>query len=325
LHIEIVTPAPPRSHNGNRITAERWAVLLGELGHSVAITSSWSGLPSDLLVALHARRSAEAVRAFTGAHPDRPVVVALTGTDLYQDLAGSLDAQQTVASATALVVLQEMALDVLPPPLHARTHCIHQSVTVPARRRPRGQDFEVAFLAHMRAVKDPFLVVDALRLLPASSRVRVTHVGAPLDPGTEERAAQEAAQNPRYRWLGDVPRTQALQLLADSDLLVMTSRLEGGANVASEAIAAGVPVVCTRIDGSVGLLGPDYPGYFEVGNAPELARLFEQAASDGDFLAELTRGITARQRLVEPHRERQAWADLLAAVVGPCADDGVLG
>jgi putative glycosyltransferase (TIGR04348 family) len=314
VHVEIVTPAQPHSQHGNRVTAERWSGLLSQLGHSVSLTTSWSGAPADVLVALHARRSAPAVREFGAAHPDRPVVVALTGTDLYADLADSVEAQQTVQAARALVVLQDKALEVLPPSVHDRVHVIHQSVVTPVRRAVQREHFEVVFLAHLRAVKDPFLVVEALRLLPTSSRVRVTHLGAALDPGTADRARDAALRDPRYRWRGDVPRDQALQLLADSDLLVLTSRLEGGANAVSEAIAAGVPVVSTRIDGSLGLLGADYPGYVEVGDAAGLARTLERAAADEAFRGELVRQVRARRELVSPDRERQAWADLLEAI-----------
>ena len=312
MHVEVVTPAKSGSQHGNRVTAERWAALLGELGHTVSLTTSWSGEPVDVLVALHARRSAAAVREFRSAHPGRPVVLALTGTDLYADLARSSEAQDSVQTADALVVLQDRAYDVLEPALHPRVHVIHQSVVPPARSAPPGPHLEVLLLAHLRGVKDPFLVVDALRRLPPTSRVRVTHLGAPLDAGTAERARAAAAADPRYRWLGDVPREAALQRLADSDLLVLTSTLEGGANAVSEAVAAGVPVMSTRIDGSLGLLGEDYGGYVEVGDAAGLARALERVATDEVFRAALTRQVQARQDLFTPERERQAWADLLA-------------
>jgi putative glycosyltransferase (TIGR04348 family) len=316
VHVELVTPARAGSQHGNRVTAERWAALLRELGHTVSLTTAWSEEPVDVLVTLHARRSAAAVRDFRSAHPGRPVVLALTGTDLYADLAHSVEAQQSVQAADALVVLQDRAYDVLDPELHPRVHVIHQSVVTPARSATAGPHLEVLLLAHLRAVKDPFLVVDALRRLPPTARVRVTHLGAPLDEGSAEHATAAAAADPRYRWLGDVPREAALQRLADSDLLVLTSRLEGGANAVSEAVAAGVPVVSTRIDGSLGLLGADYPGYVEVGEAAGLAQMLERVATDGELRAELTRHVQARRHLFTPDRERQAWADLLAGVTG---------
>lgn len=315
LHVEIVTPAPPDSHNGNRVTAVRWARLLGDLGHRVEVTTEWSGTAVDVLVALHARRSAAAARAFAVAHPERPVIVALTGTDLYQDLADCAQTRATMEAATALVVLQPLARDAVPTHLRPRVHVIHQSVTAPDTPPAAATDgsFDVAFLAHLRAVKDPLLLAEATRLLPSDSAVHVTHLGAALDPDLAERATAEAATNPRYRWLGDRPRPEALALLSASRVLVLTSRLEGGANVVSEALATATPVLSTRIDGSVGLLGEHYPGYFDVGDAAGLARLLHRAATDAAYLAELGDHVRARRGLVEPARERRGWADLLAA------------
>ncbi|MEX2621638.1 MAG: selenoneine biosynthesis selenosugar synthase SenB [Egibacteraceae bacterium] len=318
MHVEIVTPAPPSSHNGNRVTALRWARLLRELGHRVTVTTAWSGVAADVLVALHARRSAAAARAFTAAHPRRPVIVALTGTDLYQDLTESPETQTAMEAAAALVVLQPLARTAVPSHLRSRVHVIHQSVTVP-EAPPDGDRpgrFDVVFLAHLRAVKDPLLVAKATRLLPADSAVRVTHLGAALDRDLGERAAAETEANPRYRWLGDRPRAEALTRLARSRLLVLTSRLEGGANVVSEALAATTPVLSTRIDGSVGLLGRDYPGYFPVGDAGALADLLHRAATDDTYLGDLAAHVQARRDLVDPVRERRAWADLLRAVTG---------
>ena len=147
MRVEVVTPARAGSQHGNRVTAERWAALLGELGHTVSLTTSWSGEPVDVLVALHARRSADTVRAYRCAHPRRLVVLALTGTDLYADLAVSLEAQESVQAADALVVLQDKAYDVLDPGLHPRVHVIHQSVVPPARSAPPGPHLEVLLLA----------------------------------------------------------------------------------------------------------------------------------------------------------------------------------
>lgn len=317
LRIEVVTPAPRDSHHGNRVTAERWARLLTELGHRPVITTQWSGHPVDVLVALHARRSAGSAREFAAAHPDRPLIVALTGTDLYRDLAASPEVGHTMELAGALVVLQPRAVEAVPAQLRDRVHVIHQSVPAPTQSTPpqaAPDGFDVVLLAHLRAVKDPFLAAEATRLLPPTSRVRVVHCGAQIDPGTAERARAESSANSRYRWLGDVPRQDAMGHLTAARLLLLTSRLEGGANAVSEALAAGVPVLSTRVDGSVGLLGDDYPGYVEVGDAAGLARLLHRAETDPAFLAELAAHVEARRGLVDPARERRSWAELLARV-----------
>lgn len=319
MRIEIVTPAAAGSSHGNRVTAERWAGILADLGHGPEVTTVWSRQPVDAMVALHARRSSAAALGFARAHPGRPLVVALTGTDLYHDLAVSAEAQQTVERAGALVVLQPKAIESVPAHLRPRVHVIHQSVDLGAPDPAPVTDngfFDVVVLGHLREVKDPFLTAEASRLLPAGSRVRVTHCGAPMDPGSQERARAETAGNPRYRWLGGVSRAEALDRLGASRMLVLTSRLEGGANVVSEALALGVPVLSTRVDGSVGLLGEDYPGFVEVGDAAGLAAALHRAETDPAFLADLTARVAQRRGLVDPARERRAWAGLLAALAG---------
>src|SRR5439155_19877091 len=110
----------------------------------------------------------------------------------------------------------------------------------------------------------------------------------------------------RYRWLGDLPRWKALRLLARSRLLVLTSRLEGGANAISEAIAAAVPVLASHISGSVGILGAGYPGYFPVGDTPALAVLLDRAETDADYYGSLQAWCRRLRPLVRPARERES-------------------
>ncbi len=172
-------------------------------------------------------------------------------------------------------------------------------------------------LAHLRAVKDPLRAAAAARLLPPASRVLILHLGAALDAGLAKRARAEHARSARYRWLGDVPRGRAQRVLAGSRLLVLTSRLEGGANVVSEALAAAVPVLSSRIPGSIGILGPGYPGYFAVGDTPALARLLRRAETDAAFYEGLRQCCRRLRTIVDPARERRAWRSLLRELAGP--------
>jgi putative glycosyltransferase (TIGR04348 family) len=319
MRLILVTPAAPGSRQGNRVTAERWRRLLAADGHDVRVAETWDGEPCDVLVALHARKSAPSVRRYRAARPAAPLVVTLTGTDVYGDLARDAEAQAVVASADLLVALQPLAADELPAAQRRKVRVIWQSATAVDPLPPAAADtFAVCVLAHLRAVKDPLRAARAARLLPAASRLVVFHAGRALEPALADEARGEVASNPRYRWLGELPRERALALLAGSRLLVVSSLLEGGANVVSEAIAAGVPVLASRIAGSVGILGESYPGYFPVGDSASLAALLRRAETDEPWRADLQARCRALQALVDPAREQQSWRELLAELVtGP--------
>jgi putative glycosyltransferase (TIGR04348 family) len=313
LKIRIVTPAPPGSRFGNRVTAHRWARLLRRLGHRVAIAEQYGGEPCDALIALHARRSAAAIRRFHRLNPERLLILALTGTDVYGDIHTSAVARQSLQLASRIVVLQPGALEEVPRRLRPKCRVIIQSSSPPVGAvTNRVRTFDVVVLAHLRPVKDPFLTEMATRDLPASSRIAVLHYGGARDARMAARARRASAANARYEWRGEVPRWQALRALARSRVLVLTSKLEGGANVVTEAIAASVPVISARMGGSTGLLGNDYPGYFPVGDHAALCRLLLRAESDRRFYAGLEARVRKLPHLVRPKREEDAWRALLA-------------
>lgn len=313
LNIALVHPERADAHTGNLTTAARWQGILAGLGHEVRRLPEWDGEEADLLVALHAAKSADSVLRFRDRWPRRPLIVGLTGTDVYRDLPLDRKAQEALAAASRLVALQPLAADELPADHREKLRVIYQSAEpVADAPPPRDDRFEVAVLAHLRPVKDPLLAAAASRLLAPGSRVEVVHAGAALDPELGRSAEAETEANPRYRWLGPVSRDRARRLLSSSRLLLLTSRLEGGANVVSEALAAGVPVLSTRIPGSVGILGPDYPGYFPVGDAAALAELLARTEAGDGLHEELRRRVEALRSRVDPEREIEAWRKLLA-------------
>jgi putative glycosyltransferase (TIGR04348 family) len=316
MKILIATPAPPGSRKGNRITALRWARHLRQLGHHVVVRQKYAGEACDVLVALHAYRGFPTIDRFRRIYPQRPVILALTGTDLYGQIHTEPSARVALAMATRLVVLQPLGISELPVKLRSKARVIYQSTVTPRTHQPRKDVFEICVLGHLRPVKDPFRTALATRLLPGASRMRVLHLGAPLSTAMARRIRIESAANPRYRWLGDLPRWKALRVLARSRLLVQTSLLEGGANTISEAIAASVPVISSRIPGSVGLLGADYPGYFRVGDTHDLAALLDRAETDSGFYHALKAWCRRLRPLVRPARERASWQRLLREVMG---------
>lgn len=313
MHALIVTPAPEGSLAGNRRTAERWAEMLARLEHSSEIVQEYKSESCELMIGLHAAKSAESIARFHAARPDAPLLVALTGTDLYGDLRHSPAARRSVELATRLIALHGQAGQDLDEALRPRLRVILQSAEPVLEVPPPATDvFDICVLGHLRAVKDPFRAAEAARLLPADSRVRVLHVGTALDSQMEDRARREQAENPRYRWLGPLPRDEALKVLARSRLLVLSSIMEGGANVVGEAAVQGVPVVASRIAGSVGLLGADYPGYFTTGDTAALADLIRRCEDDPSFYDELQARCRSLAPDFSPDTEREAWRSLLA-------------
>ena len=313
MKIILVTPAPAQIHTGNRTTADRWARRLSELGYEVAVQQDWNGEECDLLIALHARRSFASIQRFHEQRPQAPLVLALTGTDIYRDVEKGAEARRSLDMATKIVVLQELAFEAIPESSRAKARVIYQSAESSATSLPREEGcFQVCVLAHLRAVKDPLRAAYAVRDLPASSRIVVKQAGAVLDPEFQEQVEAEQRMNPRYRWLGPLTHEKAMNLLACSHLLVLTSLLEGGANVVSEAIAVNVPVISSRIPGSLGILGKDYPGYFPAGDTAALRALLKRAESEEKFYRDMQQRIAALRPLVSAAREREAWAALLA-------------
>ncbi len=310
--IEIVTPAPPGSLHGNRVTAKRWQSFLRQLGYRVPITESWSGKDADLLITLHAYRSHASIDAFKLAYHNRPLILILTGTDLYRDMANQPEVHESMALADALVVLQTEALRLIPAKWHHKATVIHQSVSqIPKQQKPKGQ-FSVSVIGHLRPEKDPFCIVRALPHLHSDSQITIQHLGMAMSEEMEKIALQATKQHGRYAWQGMVSRQVTLRTLARSHVMVISSRMEGGAHVVSEAIAAGIPVLASKIAGNCGLLGKDYLGYFPVGNEKALARLLLRAETDQLFYKNLQEQVKQLRKLIKPVQEKAAIQKLCA-------------
>ncbi len=315
MKISLITPAGAGSRSGNRTTADRWARFLRQMGHEVLIEEVWGGGVSDLMIALHTRRSHRSIGHYAATYPGHPLVVVLTGTDLYRDIRFDEDAQDSLRLASRVVVLQEAGLAELEPRHRAKARVIYQSAE-PIRPQPPAKTFfDICVVGNLRAEKDPFRCVLAAQLLPSASRIRITHAGRAHTEEFAEQARAFMSSDPRYRWLGEVPRWRVRRLLSRTHLLVQSSLMEGGANAVAEALAAGVPVAASRIPGNVGMLGQDYPGYYPVGDEKALALLLERSQNDSVFYESLKEWCTARRPLTLPEHERGALGDLIEGSV----------
>lgn len=314
MHIAIITPAASKSLNGNRATATRWADFLRELGHHVTILVEWDGADYDLMIALHAWRSAQSIAAFRKNYPQRPLVLAMTGTDLYRFI--DSHPQPTLASiksADRIVTLHALAKRVIPQASQHKVHVIHQSaLPLPGAVKRSVRNFDICVAGHLRDEKDSLRVAYAVRELPDSSRIRVLHFGKAHNEEWAAYARDEMKINARYHWYGEVPHWRVRQAYRTCHLMVLPSVMEGGANVISEATVAGLPVIASAIDGSVGLLGEDYAGYFPVQDTQALAGLLLRAESEPAFVKQLAQQCRQCAAQFTREAERQGWADLLA-------------
>lgn len=318
MKISLVTPAGKQSRAGNRTTAVRWARILRSLGHRVEIAGPEADADGDLLVAIHAFRSHAAVRSFSDRYPGRPLVVLMAGTDIYGfQMSHPAETYDSMERADLLVCLHDLVNRAVPRRFAPKLRVILQSAPPLSQPRvPAARRFEVCVAGHLRDEKDPLRTALAARLVPPGSRLRVVHLGAAIGRAWKQAAEAEMQTNPRYVWRGEVPGWQVRRQFARSHAMVISSLAEGGANIVSEAVAAGVPVVASRIDGNVGLLGEDYGGYFPAGDECALADVLWRTETDPVFLARLEAQCRRLRPSFHPKRERAAWRALLREVCG---------
>jgi putative glycosyltransferase (TIGR04348 family) len=312
--IVIVTPALADANNGNWQTARRWARFLAA-AYRVRLAADWQAGDEALMIALHARRSAASVAAWREAHPERPLLLALTGTDLYRDIEHDASAQRSLALADRLVALNALGPQRLPEPLRARCTVLLQSCSA---RRPRAKtlrDLRALMVGHLRDEKDPLTYLRAVQRLAGREDLRFDHIGAALDPALGAQAQALAARQPSYRWLGALPHAAVRRQIQTAHVLVHASRMEGGAHVVIEAVRSGTPVLASRIDGNVGLLGKDYLGYFPAGEDAALAALLERCRDDAAMLSGLRAQCDSRVALFAPATEAAGLHDLIAGLL----------
>jgi putative glycosyltransferase (TIGR04348 family) len=325
----IVSPALADANNGNWQTARRWQRLLSAT-HAVRIASDWPGegpeaqalaAKDSVMLALHARRSAGAIRAWARERGPQGLGVVLTGTDLYHDIFRDRDAKRSLELAQRLVVLQEQGPASVPLAWRAKTQVIFQSIPTREPLPKARRWLRVVCVGHLRSVKSPQTLMQAARLLKDHADIRIDHIGEALAPEWAEAAQATAGDAPHYRWLGSLSHGQALRAIRRAHLLVNTSAMEGGAHVVMEAIRCGTPVLASRVPGNVGMLGADYEGFFPHDDGQALAHLLLRCRQEQDDPAGLSARLAAqcalRAPLFEPEAERAALLQLVGTLTTP--------
>ena len=312
MKITIVTPAKKGDRSGNRATANRWATILKKLGHHPRTLTEYDGAPCDAMMAIHAWRSAASIRKFRNINPKTPLLLCLAGTDINTFQASH--PEETYGSmeiADRLICLHDRVARSIPRRFHKKLHIIQQSAP-PICRKPQIQRcFEIVVVGHLRDEKDPMRAAKAVGNLPVTSQIQILHMGKAIDETHRRNALAEMERNPRYNWVGEVPRWKVRQKMARARAMIISSRQEGGANVVSEAIMAGLPVIASKIDGNIGLLGTNYNGYYPTEDTQALTKLLIRTENDLTFLKKLSTQIRALKPQFTEKRELTSWETLL--------------
>ncbi len=314
-----MTPALAAANNGNWQTARRWARLLAP-AYRVTLTDRATPAQieaADAMLALHARRSAASVQAWRARHAARPLVVVLTGTDLYRDIAADADAQRSLALADRLVVLNTHGARALPAPLRAKARVVLQSCSARQPLAKPQAHLRALMVGHLRDEKDPRTWWRAVARLAQRADLRFDHIGGALDAALGDEARALAAAQPTFRWLGALDHAATRRRIQQAHVLVHASRMEGGAHVVIEALRSGTAVLASAIDGNTGLLGDDHPGLFARGDDAALATLLERCRDEPSMLPTLRAAGDLRAPLFAPQAEAAALHALLDELLAP--------
>ena len=320
MQVVIVSPVLAAANNGNWRTAQRWRRFLAPVAR-VRIVTTWPdtlAVGDDAMIALHARRSAGAIQAWRESRGERGLAVVLTGTDLHHDIQANSEAIASLDYAQALVVLHTRGIAALPVAARDKARVILQSASPRPTLTKTARHLNVVVVGHLRAEKSPETIFAAAELLRNEPKIRLKHMGKALDSTLADQAAACMRAFPNYRWLGGMPHEAVRRAIQRAHVLVHPSLMEGGANAVIEAIASGTPVLASAVDGNIGLLGEDYPGYFSWGDAPALAallRCLQREQGEGGLLSRLQEWVQERASLFDPEREKRDVRALLADLV----------
>ena len=328
----IISPALANANNGNWQTAWRWSRMLSPI-FDTTIAQMWNGEPFDVMLALHARRSADSIAAWAAARhatANAPgLAVVLTGTDLYRDIQSDPAAQASLGFARQLVVLQECGPDALPAALRSKARVIFQSTTSRQALQKPQRHLRALMVGHLRDEKSPQTLFEAARLLLHHPDILIDHIGDPLDATLGDQARATAAACPKYRWLGGMAHEATRRRIQQAHVLVHASSMEGGAHVVMEAVCSGTPVLASKIAGNVGMLGQNYPGFFAHGDAQALAGLLVRCRHDqatatskaSDSLYPQLQAVCAKRApLFAPRTEQAALIGMVQELMNPHAN-----
>lgn len=164
----------------------------------------------------------------------------------------------------------------------------------PPRRRDPGEPARLLHLASLNRVKDQeTLLRAAAALRDAGVLFRLDVIGDDTLGGAVQRRAAELGLGETVRFHGFLPHAEMRPWVEQADLLLHTSRHEGGPVVLLEAAVAGVPTAGTAV-GHLAEWAPDAAAAVPVGDWAALAREITRLLADEDARLRMAAAAQAR-------------------------------
>ncbi len=166
--------------------------------------------------------------------------------------------------------------------------------SLPARTSPRPPTgpMRILHVGSIETRKGQDILIAGLRSMQAEARrqVDVSFVGRVLEPAYYEDQLRSSAEFTNIHWRGSLPHAQVLELLADADLLVCSSRDETGPLAVYEAMALGKAVLSTPVGAVPEIISHGTNGMvFPIEEPRQLAAALESLLADRSFLQQLGR------------------------------------
>jgi alpha-maltose-1-phosphate synthase len=174
--------------------------------------------------------------------------------------------------------------------------------------RAANRPLKVLFAGSLIQRKGISYVLEAVEML--GSHVELTLVGARICPNSKVDAACR-----RWRWFATLPHERVMELMQESDVLLLPSLTEAFGLVVTEALACGLPAIVTPNTGAGEIMRDSREGYIvPICRADVIAGRLESLHRDRDLLAEMSHQaqLTAANNSWEHYRVH--WAGLVRSL-----------
>lgn len=141
---------------------------------------------------------------------------------------------------------------------------------IPLQSSAPSDNYKLLFLSRIEEKKGLELLFEALSKVTVPYHLSIAGTGLQSYLESLKLLAQQLGIHQKITWLGHVPNEHKFDLLAQSDLMVLTSYNENFANVVIESLAMGTPVLVSEEVGLADYVGENNLGWVTSLNKEEI-------------------------------------------------------